>query len=102
MSDISRRAWLKGLALLSVAGKPLMLASTPAEAKVTKAAVHYRDSPKGMQMCHMCKYCTGTLWPDVIVAVLMATLALQGSVTVVRQSLDELSRRHSLVVEEGR
>ena len=34
----------------------------------------------------------GTLWPDVIVAVLMATLALQGSVTVVRQSLDELSR----------
>jgi len=45
---------------------------------------------------------TGTLWPDVIVAVLMATLALQGSVTVVRQSLDELSRRHSLVVEEGR
>ena len=45
---------------------------------------------------------TGTLWPDVIVAVLMATLALQGSVTVVRQSLDELSRRPSLVVEEGR
>jgi Co/Zn/Cd efflux system component len=45
---------------------------------------------------------TGTLWPDVIVAVLMATLALQGSVTVVRQSLDELSRRQSLVVEEGR
>ena len=35
---------------------------------------------------------TGTLWPDVIVAVLMATLALQGSVTVVRQSLDELTR----------
>jgi Co/Zn/Cd efflux system component len=45
---------------------------------------------------------TGTLWPDVIVAVLMATLALQGSVTVVRQSLDELSRRPSLIVEEGR
>jgi Co/Zn/Cd efflux system component len=45
---------------------------------------------------------TSTLWPDVIVAVLMATLALQGSVSVVRQSLDELSRRHSLVVEEGR
>jgi hypothetical protein len=35
MSYISRRAWLKGLALLSVAGTPLMLASTPAEAKVT-------------------------------------------------------------------
>ena len=45
---------------------------------------------------------TGTLWPDVSVAVLMATLALQGSVTVVRQSLDELNRRQSLVVGEGR
>jgi Co/Zn/Cd efflux system component len=45
---------------------------------------------------------TGTLWPDVIVAVLMATLALQGGVTVVWQSLDELSRRQSLVVEERR
>jgi hypothetical protein len=39
MSDISRRAWLKGLALFSVA--PMMLVSTTAEAKVTKVAVHY-------------------------------------------------------------
>jgi hypothetical protein len=53
LSQISRRAWLEGVALVSAAA---MLASTPAEAKVTKAAVHYRDSPKGMQMCHMCKY----------------------------------------------
>jgi hypothetical protein len=57
MSDISRRAWLKGVALVSAAAAtPLMLSSTPAEAKVTKAAVHYRDQPHGMQMCHMCKY----------------------------------------------
>jgi len=34
-----------------------MLSSTPAEAKASKAAVHYRDYPKGMQMCHMCKFC---------------------------------------------
>ena len=34
---------------------------------------------------------TGTLWPDVIVAAAMAALALQGSVTVIRQSLDELN-----------
>jgi Co/Zn/Cd efflux system component len=34
---------------------------------------------------------TGTLWPDVIVATVMAVLALQGSVTVIRQSLTELS-----------
>jgi len=53
MSQISRRAWLEGVALVSATA---MLASTPAEAKVTKAAVHHRDSPKGMQTCHMCKY----------------------------------------------
>jgi len=33
---------------------------------------------------------TGTGWPDLIVAVIMAVLALQGAMTVVRQSLDEL------------
>jgi Co/Zn/Cd efflux system component len=44
----------------------------------------------------------GTLWPDVIVAVLMATLAFHGGVTVMRQSLGELNRHQSLVVEEGR
>ena len=54
---ISRRTWLKGMALLSAAVLvPLMLASTAAQAKATEAAVHYRDYPKGMQMCHMCKF----------------------------------------------
>ena len=34
---ISRRTWLKGLAVFSAAaGTPLMLASTPAEAKASK------------------------------------------------------------------
>jgi Co/Zn/Cd efflux system component len=33
---------------------------------------------------------TGTGWPDVIVAAIMAALALQGAAIVVRQSLDEL------------
>ena len=54
---LSRRTWLKGLALVSAAaGVPSLVASTAAEAKASKAAVHYRDYPKGMQMCHMCKY----------------------------------------------
>jgi hypothetical protein len=54
---ISRRTWLKGLAAFSAAaGMPLMLASTAAEAKASKAAVHYRDYPSGMHMCHMCKF----------------------------------------------
>lgn len=34
---------------------------------------------------------TGTLWPDVIVATLMASLAIQGGWTVIRQSLTELN-----------
>jgi Co/Zn/Cd efflux system component len=33
---------------------------------------------------------TGTLWPDIVVAAVMASLALQGSSTVVRHSLAEL------------
>jgi Co/Zn/Cd efflux system component len=33
---------------------------------------------------------TGTGWPDVIVAAIMAALALQGATTVVQQSLKEL------------
>ena len=40
----------------AAAGMPLMLASTAAEAKASKAAVHYQDYPKGMRMCHMCKF----------------------------------------------
>ena len=36
---------------------------------------------------------TGTGWPDVIVAALMATLALQGALIVVRHSLAELRPR---------
>jgi hypothetical protein len=60
MSDISRRTWLKGLALFSaVATAPSLLASTAADAKASKASVHYRDYPKGMQMCHMCKFYIG-------------------------------------------
>ena len=57
---ISRRTWLKGMAVfLAAAGVPLVLSSTTAEAKASKAAVHYRDSPNGMQMCHMCKFYIG-------------------------------------------
>ena len=54
---VTRRTWLKGMAVLSAAaGMSLMLASTAAQAKASKAAVHYREYPKGMQMCHMCKF----------------------------------------------
>jgi hypothetical protein len=54
---ISRRTWLMGTAGFSaVAGMPPMLASTSAESKASKATVHYRDFPKRMQMCHMCKF----------------------------------------------
>src|SRR5229473_2554389 len=35
---------------------------------------------------------TGTGWPDTVVAAIMATLALQGAWTVIRQSIGELRR----------
>ena len=38
---------------------PLTLTSTTAEAKAGKAAVHYRDYPSGMRMCHLCKFYVG-------------------------------------------
>jgi Co/Zn/Cd efflux system component len=44
---------------------------------------------------------TGALWPDIVVALVMAMLALQGSVTVIKQSLYELNSHQSLVAEEG-
>jgi hypothetical protein len=53
---ISRRTWLKGMALFSAAGVPLLAFATTAEAKASKAAVHYQDQPKGMRMCQMCKF----------------------------------------------
>jgi hypothetical protein len=34
--------------------------------------------------------CAGTGWPNVIVAVIMAILALQGAVLVIRQAVNEL------------
>jgi Co/Zn/Cd efflux system component len=46
---------------------------------------------------------TGTAWPDLAVAALMATLALQGGLTVRRQARDELGHRpraHQVVRSE--
>jgi Co/Zn/Cd efflux system component len=40
---------------------------------------------------------TGTGWPDLIVATIMAALALQGAVLVARQALAELNRASSFV-----
>jgi Co/Zn/Cd efflux system component len=42
---------------------------------------------------------TGTGWPDVIVAAIMAGLALQGAATVIRQSLGELRQPTTVPVE---
>ena len=58
---MSRRTWLRKVALLTTAaGLPLMPASaSEAEQKVSKSVVHYRDYPKEMQMCGMCKFFEG-------------------------------------------
>lgn len=55
--NISRRTWLKGMAVFSAAaGMLLMLASTDAQAKASKAAVHYQDYPNGNRSCQICKF----------------------------------------------
>ena len=58
---MSRRTWLRKVGLLTTAaGLPLMLASaSEAAQKVSKSVVHYRDYPKEMQMCGMCKFFEG-------------------------------------------
>ena len=50
---ISRRTWLKGMAVISASA---ILAPTAAEAKVSKAAVHYQDHPHGGRLCQTCKF----------------------------------------------
>jgi Co/Zn/Cd efflux system component len=42
---------------------------------------------------------TGTGWPDVIVAAIMAALAIQGAATVIRQSLGELRQPATVPAE---
>jgi Co/Zn/Cd efflux system component len=42
---------------------------------------------------------TGTGWPDIIVAAIMAGLALQGAVLVIRQSFGELRQMHPIAAE---
>ena len=42
---------------------------------------------------------TGTGWPDLIVAVIMAALALQGSYVVIQQSAAELRLRQPVPAE---
>jgi hypothetical protein len=44
------------MAFFSAAAMPLMSAAVAAEAKASKSAVHYRDYPNGMRMCHLCKF----------------------------------------------
>jgi hypothetical protein len=55
---ISRRTWLGRLAGITAAvGMPSILAfANPTDVKASKPTVHYRDTPKGMQMCGMCKF----------------------------------------------
>ncbi len=48
---LSQRSWLRSAA--NDGARPLPLG---AEAKASKAAVHYRDYPNGMRIRHMCKF----------------------------------------------
>ena len=58
---VSRRLWLTQAALITAAAgmPPLAPSTSSAQSKASKSVVHYRDYPKGMQMCGMCKFFEG-------------------------------------------
>jgi hypothetical protein len=59
---LSRRTWLRKTVLFTAAiGSPSLLGSAASlgQGKASKSVVHYRDYPKGMQMCGMCKFFEG-------------------------------------------
>ena len=59
---VSRRLWLTQAALITAAAgmSPLVPSTSSAQGKASKSVVHYRDYPKGRQMCGMCKYFEGS------------------------------------------
>jgi Co/Zn/Cd efflux system component len=78
----------------------------------------YRDGDANMQSVWICSrndvlgnlavllaalgvFGTGTGWPDLIVAAIMATLALQGAWIVVRRARGELQSPEARLAEQG-
>jgi hypothetical protein len=59
---VSRRTWLGRLVSLAAAVgiPPIPAFAKPTEEKASKLTVHYRDYPKGMLMCGMCKFFEGS------------------------------------------
>ena len=58
---VSRRLWLTQAAFITAAAgmPPLAPSTSSAQGKASKSVVHYRDYPKEMQMCGMCKFFEG-------------------------------------------
>ena len=68
----------------------LLWAYRSGDANMRSAWVCTRNDVLGNLLAALGVFGTGTGWPDVIVAVVMAGLAIQGAVVVIRQSLREL------------
>jgi hypothetical protein len=61
-AKFSRRTWLRKTVLFTAAvGAPSLLGPSTSlgQVKASKSVVHYRDYPKEMQMCGMCKFFEG-------------------------------------------
>lgn len=82
-------------ALLANAGVAVMLYRfRSAESNLRSAWICSRNDVLGnlaVLLAALGVFGTGTLWPDAIVATVMASLAMQGSWTVLRQSASELN-----------
>ena len=59
---VSRRLWLTRAAFITAAaGIPSLVPPTSsAQGKASKSVVHYRDYPKRLEMCGMCKFFEGS------------------------------------------
>jgi Co/Zn/Cd efflux system component len=88
-----------GIGVLALAANGLVLALLyrfrEAEANLRSSWICSRNDVLGnlaVLAAALGVFGTGTLWPDAIVAAVMAGLALQGSQAVIRQSLTEMRR----------
>jgi Co/Zn/Cd efflux system component len=87
--------------LANVASFGLLWAFRSGDANMRSAWICTRNDVLGnvaVLLAALGVFGTGTGWPDVIVAAIMAALALQGAAVVIRQSLGELRQQRTLPV----
>ena len=87
--------------LANVASFGLLWAFRSGDANMRSAWICTRNDVLGnaaVLLAALGVFGTGTGWPDVVVAAIMAVLALQGAAVVIRQSMGELRQRRTMAI----